>query len=181
MQQRSPDGVHLLRELERPTARCKPHGGRDLIVARAPRVQPLAGITDPPRKLYLDRHVNVLVGDVERERATLDILEYPDESFLDRRGVGLWDDAPAAQHARVRDRPRDVLGIQALIHRKRCPERLLELVRGMLETAAPLGRGITHRHHRASSSRRAHRRICPGTPGTDGSMTTPLMTARSIP
>ena len=111
--------------------------GRDLVVARATGMQALARLADPPRELGLDRHMDVLVLDIERELARidqpLDLVQAP----VDRAEVVTGDDALRGKHAGVGARPRDILPIQVLVNGQRCPERLRRGVHAALEPSAP--------------------------------------------
>ena len=104
--------------------RRKARIGRDLVVPRAPGVQATAGLADTPRKLGLDRHVDVLIRDIEREVAGIDVVLDILEPVADGFGVFLGDDPLRGEHPRMRARPRDILLIQRLIDRQRRAKRL---------------------------------------------------------
>jgi len=73
--ERCPELADAACELERHPPCVEARIGRDLVVARAGGMEPLAGVTDPTREFGLDRHMHVLVGDVEDERVGLDVPE----------------------------------------------------------------------------------------------------------
>ena len=112
------------------------HVGRDLIVARARRVQPAADRTDDLGETPLDRHMDVLVVLGEREGAVAqlvaDLLEAADQLVA----VQLGDDLAFAEHRRVRDRLVDVVGSQPPVESDRVVERPERVVLARREAAA---------------------------------------------
>ena len=96
--------------------------GGHLVVAAAARMQARPRVADVGDERALHGHVDILVVDVEREIACLDARLHAIEPVDDGRGVRL-DDARLRQHARVRLRPGDILRVQRLINRQRCPKR----------------------------------------------------------
>jgi len=84
------------------------HIERDLIVARAPRVELRAG-GHATRQLRLDVHMNVLKLRLPLEPAAGDFLPDCLQPADDRFALGLREHADFLQHRRVRDRADDVL------------------------------------------------------------------------
>ncbi len=89
-------------------AQVQPHVGRDLVVARARGVQPLAGVADQRGEPLLDVAVHVLEIVRPLEAAGADLSADLREPRLDRRQVLGAQDFDRVQHARVRNRAFDV-------------------------------------------------------------------------
>jgi hypothetical protein len=109
-------------------AQPQPQVGRDLVVARACRVQLFAGIADQCHEPLLDREMHVLVFAAPREFASLDLAPDGGETALDGGEICGRQHVHACQHACVRERARDV-------HQ---PEPAIEIDRGV-ETLHALG------------------------------------------
>ncbi|MGN5480558.1 hypothetical protein ACTMU2_38970 [Cupriavidus basilensis] len=82
--------------------------GRDLVIARAARVQALAGIADQRGQARLDVQVDVFQVQLPFEAAGLDFALDLRHAARDLGAVGLGDDALLGQHGRMRQRPLDV-------------------------------------------------------------------------
>ena len=115
-------GLQVLQRLDRPQrvrAGEHRHVGRDLIVARAGRVQLAADgphdLGEPP----LDRHVDVLVGVQEGELAGVELGGDAIEAAEQLVAVGVGDDAGGREHRRVSAGLRDVVGRQAPVEADR--------------------------------------------------------------
>lgn len=89
--------------------------GRHLIVARATRVKPLAGVADQGREAGLDVEVHVLKLKLPGESAFRDFLLDLRHPVFDRLQVVLGDDARLREHGGVRERSFDVDHRQALV------------------------------------------------------------------
>jgi hypothetical protein len=96
-------------------AQPQPHIGGHLVVARAPGVQPLAGIPHELRQARLDVQVHVLELELPREAARLDLGRDLGHAALDLGEVLRGDDGLGSQHARVGQAARDVGAPQALV------------------------------------------------------------------
>src|SRR5688500_16638389 len=57
------------------TAKIQPQVERNLLVARAPCMQPLAEITDTLHELALDKRVHIFIGTVDKRRLSATSLE----------------------------------------------------------------------------------------------------------
>ena len=120
---------------------AKARVGRHLVVARAARMETLARLADASRELGLDGHVNVLVVDIERKVAGVDIGADLIKSRTDRLGIILADDPLCREHPGMSLGTRDVLTIQVLVDRQRCAELLRDLRHASLKTASPQRHG----------------------------------------
>ena len=94
-------------------ARVHRQVGHHLVVARAGRVQPAADRPCDLGQAPLDRHVNVLVADGEREALLAQLGLYVVQAREQRVAIARRDDATVGQHLHVRARLRDVLRPQA--------------------------------------------------------------------
>jgi hypothetical protein len=117
--------------------------GRDLVVARASRVELSADGPDDLDQAPLDRHVDVLVLERDGEGVVLDLAADLLEAALDLREVLGADDLAAREHARMRERLRDVIGRQAPVEVDRRVERPEDRVLGLGE--ARHGAGVYER------------------------------------
>ncbi len=124
------------------TAQPQPRVGRDLVVARARRVQPLAGITGELRQPHLDVHVHVFERALPDEFAALDLALYLLQATLDGGEIGGGEDAGGREHARMRKRSGNVDGGQAAVGVDRCVKALHALGHRFAEAPRPgaLGR-----------------------------------------
>ena len=95
---------------------------RDLVVAAARGVKPLAVVADPLCQLALDEGVNVLCLHVDRESAALDIRENTPQSLYNILNALLGDDAALAEHGRVSDAALYVLAEHTAVKRDRAVE-----------------------------------------------------------
>src|SRR5262249_14990366 len=118
--------------------------GRDLVVSRARRVQPLAGIAGERGEALFDVEVHVLGVERPGELAGGDLLADLRQALLDRLQVAPGENAARSQHPRVRQRRRDILLGQPLIERYGSREALDLLVNGLREAAGPGLRLLRH-------------------------------------
>ena len=79
--------------------------------------------------------MDVLVVDVEREVARLDLALDAQKARVDLVGILLRDDALAREHRRMGARACDVLRVELLVDGKRCAEALRELAHALFESA----------------------------------------------
>ena len=96
------DGVDLVAQ---PQARV----GGDLIIARARRVQFLAGVSHERRQPRLDVHVNIFKGGVPRQLARFDFALDSGEAVQHARMFVLVEHADRSQHVGVGDGAADVV------------------------------------------------------------------------
>ena len=87
-------------------------------------MQALAGLADAPRKLAFDRHVNVLVVDVEDKVAGVDLGLDLVKALRYSLGIRVANDALFGEHAGVRLRSSDILFVEVLVDRQRRAELL---------------------------------------------------------
>ena len=87
--------------------------------------------------IYFDGHVDVLIVDVEGERAGIDVRLDALEPRADGVAVLLADDALRREHGRVRAGAGNVLPVQVPVHGKRRTELLRHLGYRLLKAAAP--------------------------------------------
>ena len=92
--------------------------GRHLVVARTSGMQALASLADATRQLALDRHMDILVVDIEAEVAVIDILLDSGQALGNRLLVLDTDDALGGQHLGMRLRAGDILLIEMLVDRQ---------------------------------------------------------------
>ena len=126
-----------LHELAGQVLCSEPRIGRHLVVTAAPGMEALARLADPSGELALDGHVDILIVHAERERAGLDILLDGVQAVANGQGIRIADDALARQHGRVRLGTGDVLAVEMLVNRERCPELLRRGCHADLEPASP--------------------------------------------
>ena len=118
-------------------AQPQPDVGGDLVVARAPRVQFLAGDTYALRKACLDVHVHVLERHAPGEAIALDFLAYLREASANRAELLVGEHPGADQHLGMRQRSADVVQRKALVEGHRGGEALDEGVGALAEAASP--------------------------------------------
>jgi hypothetical protein len=118
--------------------------GRDLVVARARGVQPLAGVAGQRRQPLLDVEVDVLGVDRPGKGAGRDLAPDPRHALLDCGEVLLREDAARGQHPGVRERRRDVMLRQPLVERDGSGKALNLFVDGLREAAGPGLRLLRH-------------------------------------
>ena len=115
--------------------------GCNLVIARTTSMQTLSRLADTTRKLGLNGHVNVLVVDIEREFASIDIGANPIESRANRLGIGLANDALSCKHFGMSLGTRDILTVQMLVDGQRRAKLLRNLRHARLKTASPQRHG----------------------------------------
>ncbi len=114
------------------------HIERDLIVSRARRVQPLAGVADALRQRDLDIHVNILVFRIEYvEVVVFNIVEDFLQSGDNFLRLMLLDNSLSAEHSRVRNRAGDVLAVQPSVKLNGGVEIIYCVIGFLLETSCP--------------------------------------------
>jgi hypothetical protein len=129
------DGVDLV-------AQPEPDVGGDLIVARAPGVQALAGVADHPRSAPPRCSCARLRAAPTTRSAGFDAARMRSRPATMASHSSSAEDALAGQHARVGDGAGDVLAIQAPVEADRCGEGLDEGIGGLVEAPGPgLGNG----------------------------------------
>jgi hypothetical protein len=121
--------------------------GRDLVVARASGVQPLAGFPDQRREAMLDVEMDVLEVARPGKFAALDFAAQGFHAALDCGEVVPGKHAGRGQHPRVRQRSGDVGGGEAAIEIHRRGVTLDERGDRLAEATGPGfgGRGIARR------------------------------------
>ncbi len=102
--------------------------GGHLVVSRASGVQLAAERSHELGQASLDRHVNVLVVGLERERAVLDLVGHGRESLVDLIELIRVEDAGGMESARVRPRLLEVVRREAPIEPDRGIEALEQRV-----------------------------------------------------
>jgi hypothetical protein len=93
-----------------------------------------ADLADQPT---LDRHVDVLVGEIEGELPRFDLPADRQQGLDDPIRLGLRQDPPLPQHPRVGDAPGDVVPVEQDIVRDRSGELLDEPVGLPAESPPP--------------------------------------------
>jgi hypothetical protein len=101
--------AHQVRDLVDRVAQPQAQIGRDLVVAGARRVQPLARVSHDSDEPPLDVEVDILRVERPAEAPRLDFVRDPRQAALDRLEVGLAQNPRCPQHARVRERRPDVV------------------------------------------------------------------------
>ena len=94
-----------------------------------------------PASPILNGHVNVLVVDIERKLAGIDIGANRIEPRANRLGIALANDALSRKHLGMGLRARNILTIQMLVDRQRCAKLLRDLCHARLKTASPQRHG----------------------------------------
>ena len=125
-------------------AQIQPHIGRDLVVARARGVQPLAGIADQRGEPPFDVGVHVFEVGRPFEFAGTDFIADLGEALLDGGEVAGAEDFDRVQHARVRNRARDIEFGEPLVEADRRGETLDEFAHRFVEPSRPRRR-LVHR------------------------------------
>ena len=117
------DGVDFLAQVEA-------RGGGDLIIARTPGVQLLAGIADPLDQPMLDVHVQVFQVHPPLKLAGLDLFADLPQAGDDALHFAFFQNAGAAQHAAMGDGAANVLAIEPPVESHGGRELLHEAIRG---------------------------------------------------
>ncbi len=131
-------GIRLVDRIAHPELEI----GRDLVVARAGRVEPARGGADQLGEPVLDMHVDVLERRIFGDAATLIFVLDLVEPLLDRVGILLRHDAVGGEHGDVDAAGGDVLAPQALVEPDRGIYRAHERRRPFGEPPAPHGVGV---------------------------------------
>ena len=108
---------------------------RHLVVARAGRVEATRGRADLLAQENLDVGVDILELGAPLDLTGAEAFEHTGEPGDDRLRLAPGDDAGRPEHARVRDRARDVVLVQVTVDPRGVIAR--EVVHGPLEAATP--------------------------------------------
>ena len=111
--------------------------GRHLVVAGAGGVEAAGGVADLLRQARLDVGVDVFQAVIEDELAPIDLPLDVAQAADDALGVGVGNDAPAAEHAGVRYRRPNVLAVESGVHIQRAGIEVDQGMRLLGEAAAP--------------------------------------------
>ena len=125
------------------------HVERHLIVARPCRVQPAGDRADQLGKPRLDVHVDVLEPGRELEAAALDLVAHLDQAAPNGPAVLGREDALGHQHVGMRQRARDVLGIEPPVETDGSVDPLHDFRRTELVAATPHRVGAALRRSRS--------------------------------
>ncbi len=123
-------------------AHPQPHVECHLVVARARGVQAPARWADQLGEPRLDVEMDVLELGRELELAALDLGTDLLEALLDGAAVGWRQDALGNQHVGMRQRARDVLGVELAVETDGGVDLLHDFRRPELVAAAPHGVGV---------------------------------------
>ena len=96
-------------------AQPKAHIGRDLVIARAPSVQPLASVAHELGEACLDVQVHVFQLKLPLETARFDVLGDLRQAALDGREIFGIDEALRRQHVSVGEAARNIRAPQPLV------------------------------------------------------------------
>ena len=119
-------------------AQPEAHVGRDLVVARAPGVQALAGVAGERDEARLDVEVHVLEVDAPDELAALDLARViVARPRADRGEIVGADDAAVGEHRRMREAAGDVGAPEPLVETDARRVALHELARRLGEQRRP--------------------------------------------
>ena len=133
--------------------------GRNLVVARTPGMQALAGLADAARQLALDGHMNVFVVDIEGEVAGIDILFDSGQALSNRLLVLDADNALGRQHLGMCLRAGNILLIEMFVDRQRRAKLLRDLGHTRLKTTAPKSHGTVPFHQIPKQAPKAMRPV----------------------
>ena len=123
-------------------ARIQPQVGRDLVVARARRVQLFAHFADALHELVFDEGVDVLRA-FDGKRSPVDVLEDAFEPFADEGRLFGGDDVRLSEHSRVGDAGGDVNAVKFLVKGERFVEGVGVRRGGSVEPSFPKFHYIT--------------------------------------
>ena len=142
-----------LRDVVERLAQAEPHRGGDLVVARSPGVQALAGVADPLGEHRLDVHVHVLERRSPLEATRLDVGEDVLEPGDDGVAIRFAQHPDLGEHGRVGDGAPDVVAGKPAIEAHRLGEPLDQCVGRLGEPARPeLGGWVSVAHWKVSES-----------------------------
>ena len=141
IEQRAAERSQLGRQVVDRRAKPQAEIGGDLIIARARRVQALAGNAHQCRQAPFDIEVNVFERAREFELAALDLALNLREAGFNRAEIVGGDDLRVREHARMRPRRDDVDFRQAPIEIDRRVEALHARRHGFRESAGPSAAG----------------------------------------
>ena len=94
------------------------HIERHLVISAAPRMEFLAGISDPIDQMRFHEAVDIFVLVCEFQFSTLNVRKNPAQGFDDRLCLFIRDDSLFPQHGGVGDTPPDILPVQPLVERQ---------------------------------------------------------------
>ncbi|MNM67171.1 hypothetical protein D3C81_786910 [compost metagenome] len=137
VQQRAAQGAQQADDVVDLAAQPQADIGGHLVIARAARVQALAGVANQRGQAGFDIQVDVLEVELPLERAGLDLATDLRHATLDLGAVRLGDDALLGQHGRMGQRPRDVEQRQALVEEDRCGVALHQVGHRFGEAGGP--------------------------------------------
>ena len=126
-------GLHMINA----GTQVQPYVSGDLIIARAPGMQALAGVADHVGQAFLDIQMNVFKVQRPREGAVADFGADARQALFDGFEIGGSQDADGTQHACVGDRALNVEFGKALVEADGCGEAFDQIVNGFAETAGP--------------------------------------------
>jgi hypothetical protein len=135
--ERAAQVLDALEAAEDAFAQIEPQVGRDLVVARAARVQALPGLARELDQAPLDVAMHVLVRLGPLKRAGLDLGADLREPLLDLREIGLADHAGRGEHAGVGEGGLDVVRGEPAVVGDRRGETLDEIGRRLGEPSRP--------------------------------------------
>ena len=153
-EQRGDDRLQRLDRTVGGSAGIQAEIGRDLVVARARRVQLFAHLSDARNKLVFDEGVDVLLP-FDGEFARFDVRINALQTLADRSGFLIGDDAALSEHRGVRDGRGDIRAPEFFVERERFVERVRIGCGGRVKSSFPK----FHRVDLVLSSRRVARRI----------------------
>ena len=85
---------------------------RDLIISASCGMKPLAGISDPLRKLRFHKHMDIFAGTIDLQLSCIQVFENPLQSGDNLLGIFSGNNIPRAKHRGMRHRARDILPVQ---------------------------------------------------------------------
>ena len=115
---------------------------RHLVVAGTGGVEAPGGRADLVPQKHLDVGMDVLQFGAPLDLARAELLQHAAETRDDRFGVGLGNDSRRPEHARVRDRARDVVLVEATVDAGGVVTR--EVVHRPFEATAPGALFLAH-------------------------------------
>ena len=126
-------------------AQIEPDVGRDLVVARTPGMQPLAGIAEQVGEALLDIQMHILQIDRPGELFPADLPEDRVHAAFDVGKILGREHADRVQHARVGQRSSDIEPREALVELHRRGIALHQFRDRLAEPAGPDFAGVVRR------------------------------------